>query len=279
MQRDSDAAIRVGIDAGASLLKGVAQEAQRFERRLFERDERDALLAWVRAKAPAEVGLTGGDGAALAGLLDAPSRCFGEFEAWAVGAKQLLAQAQRRIPEPYLLVSMGTGTSVIRVMAGDARRVGGCALGGGTLLGLGRLLLGALPFDEITKLASSGDRTRGVDLEIADIYPAVQRGFTAANFGGRAAIAGSLKLRREDLAHALAVLVGENVALVCCALARAEGLSQLVFGGATLRGNPASWRSIESMTRNHGMAALRLEGGEFAGATGALTLASTAASG
>ena len=58
---------------------------------------------------------------------------------------------------------IGTGTSVLALGAGHAKRVGGSALGGGTLLGLGRLLLGVDSFDEICALAARGDR-RSVDL-------------------------------------------------------------------------------------------------------------------
>ena len=239
--------------------------------RIFPRGETRALLAWLRAFAPARVGLTGGGAAALADALRAPCEHFDEFNAWAAGAGPLLARAGHAVAPPYLLVSMGTGTSAIRVTPDGAARAGGCALGGGTLLGLGRLLTGARAFREIAALAARGDRARGVDLDIADIYPALPRGFTAANFGGAGAVTGA-PLRTEDLAHALAVLVGENVALVCCALARAERLTQLVFGGATLSKNPATWEIIERIAEVRGHKARYLEDGEYAGALGALLL-------
>ena len=65
-----------------------------------------------------------------------------EFAAWARGAPLLAARDGLELPPHYLLVSLGTGTSVLSLDRGRATRVGGSALGGGTLLGLGRLLLG-----------------------------------------------------------------------------------------------------------------------------------------
>ena len=262
---------RIGIDAGASLTKVVHRHGGGEVQHWFAAGADDALLAWVREREPERVGLTGGGGRELAEHIATPSRVVAEFEAWGAGADHLLARSGEATPSPYLLASVGTGTSAILVRPGQAaERAGGCALGGGTLVGLGRLLLGTAAFDEIMALASGGDRSRGVDLEIADVYPEVPRGFTAANFGGPAALAGDPA--REDVAHALAVLVGENVAILCCSLAAQHGVDRVVFGGSTLRDNPASWEIIERMAQVRGITPVRLENGEYAGALGALEL-------
>eukprot|EP00913_Durusdinium_trenchii_P009392 g8827.t1 len=55
---------------------------------------------------------------------------------------------------------MGTGVSVLRVdsaQCGDFVRVGGTACGGGTFLGLARLLTSATSFEEALEMASWGD--------------------------------------------------------------------------------------------------------------------------
>ena len=65
-------------------------------------------------------------------------------------------------------------------------RLGGTALGGGTLLGLGAALTGVAEFDRLLSLAGDGDRRR-VDLLVSDIYRAgdlpLPGDLTAASFG------------------------------------------------------------------------------------------------
>jgi len=223
----------------------------------------------------------------------------------------LLARSGLRPARPYLLASVGTGTSALLVGRGAVRRLGGTALGGGTLTGLGALLLGNRSFAEIAALAQRGDRS-SVDLYISDIYPQFPPGYTAANFGraartaadaaasaasttapggaasaSSAAASGSAPAPKSaaadaarpspaDIAHALVAMVGENVSLLCSALAATHpDVRQLVFGGATLRHNPAMRAIIRQITQARGLEALLLEDGEFTGALGALTLAET----
>lgn len=72
--------------------------------------------------------------------------------------------------EGFLVVNIGTGVSMIDVDgAGNYKRVGGSSLGGGTFLGLCRLLAGAEDFATALRLATRGD-SRNVDLLCQDIY-------------------------------------------------------------------------------------------------------------
>src|SRR5262249_28098306 len=145
------------------------------------------------------------------------------------------------LPDRYLLVSLGTGTSVLAVEDGRVERVGGTALGGGTVLGLGRLLLGVESFQELAAMAERGDR-RTVDLLIGDVY----RGRNAPLLGDlpAASFAKLASTRPEDLAHALMGLVGENVALLCGGLARGVHVEAVVYCGSTLSENPALRRIV-----------------------------------
>lgn len=312
-----------GIDFGTSLIKlaargaGDADGAGALHLQLFPATARSEALACASALAPQRLGLTGGGAAAAAAQLAAQPGAvraaqFPEFDAWAAGAQALLARSGLRPARPYLLASVGTGTSALLVGQGAVQRLGGTALGGGTLTGLGALLLGGRGFAEIAALAQRGDRS-SVDLYISDIYPQFPPGYTAANFG-RAARAAAAAAAAEtgasgasgaapsaasapgsapalksaapaaaprpspaDIAHALVALVGENVSLMCSALAAAHPeVRQLVFGGATLRHNPAMRAIITQITQARGLEALLLEDGEFTGALGALTLAETA---
>eukprot|EP00944_MAST-04C_sp_MAST-4C-sp1_P000423 g423.t1 len=71
---------------------------------------------------------------------------------------------------PYLLVNVGSGTSIIKVTGTqEYQRVSGSTIGGGTYLGLCRLLTHLDSFEEISKVEKSG-RVAAVDLLVKDIY-------------------------------------------------------------------------------------------------------------
>ncbi|HRC84783.1 MAG TPA: hypothetical protein PK413_04155, partial [Thermoanaerobaculia bacterium] len=154
--------------------------------------------------------------------------------------------------------------------AATAERVGGCALGGGAFLGLARLLAGSESFAAAAALAARGDRKR-VDLLVGDIYRqggiALPPDLNAASFGKLAST------RAEDLADAVAGMIGENVALIAMALARAEQLETVVYCGSTLESNPALQAALSFVTGALGRRALYLPDGAYCGALGAAALA------
>jgi type II pantothenate kinase len=185
------------------------------------------------------------------------------------GDPLLAARAGMALPDRFLLVSLGTGTSVLAVNHEGARRVSGTALGGGTLVGLGRLLLGVDAFEELAALARRGDR-RKVDLLVGDIYPEggipLHPDLNAASFA-------KLDSREPaDLAHAMMGLVGENVGIICAVIAQAAGIRTVVFGGNTLSGNPVLEEVLRLVTLALGHEAAFLPDGAFCGAFGAAAL-------
>ncbi|XP_022454239.1 pantothenate kinase 4 isoform X3 [Delphinapterus leucas] len=71
---------------------------------------------------------------------------------------------------PYLLVSIGSGVSIVKVETEDRFEwIGGSSIGGGTFWGLGALLTKTKKFDELLHLASRGQHTN-VDMLVQDIY-------------------------------------------------------------------------------------------------------------
>jgi type II pantothenate kinase len=259
-----------GIDLGASLYKvALARTPSLADLELarFPPSGRDDMLAFVRARAPTRVVATGGPAAEVAAAIAAPGRVVSEFEAWARGAPRLAARAGAPLAEPYLLVSLGTGTSILLVADGHATRIAGTALGGGTLVGLGALLLGVERFERLAELAARGSR-RDVDLLLGDVYPDMSvPEFTAAHFG-------KLRSRRpEDVAHALFGLVAENVALMCAAHAAARGVTCVVYGGSPLHDAPALAGVLASMTGYFGLRVVVLPDGGYCGAVGCLATA------
>jgi type II pantothenate kinase len=263
----------VGVDAGASLVKLALHADGVLSHELLPATEIAEVVERVSKLGPRSLGLTGAGAGELARHFAAESVRVTEFSAWGTGVRRLLAAQRPDVSEPYLLVSLGTGTSVLLAQGLAVSRVGGTALGGGTLMGLGGLLLAGAPFAEIIALAARGDRRR-IDLLVSDIYRpgeiALAGDATAASFG-KPSVHTSAPTP-EDLANAIMGLVGENVALICTGLAAAHGVRRIVYGGSTLRGNSALRLVLLLITAAFGREALFLEDGEFAGAIGALEL-------
>ena len=107
-----------------------------------------------------------------------------EFSASGTGALALSGQKEA------VVVTMGTGTAFLWAEDnGAVRHLCGSGIGGGTLSGLCRKLVGAERYGQIQKLAEQGSLSK-VDLTIADITcnPAatLDPTLTAANFGNLA---------------------------------------------------------------------------------------------
>ena len=61
--------------------------------------------------------------------------------------------------EKLIVVSMGTGTSFVKVEGSLIQHIGGIGIGGGTLQGMSRLLLKTQDFKQISNLAENGSLT------------------------------------------------------------------------------------------------------------------------
>ena len=256
----------LGLDLGATLTKIAFRQGDLHTER-WPSSDLEAVRARVVELAPARIVATGG-GAALLGAsaLGVAVEGISEFEAWSLGAVALAAEEGLVLPRRHLLVSAGTGTSVLVVEAGSAVRAGGTGLGGGTLVGLGRLLVGAASFSEVSELAARGKRG-SVDLLVGDVYSQgapIPAHLTAANFAKLAST------EPADLAHALVGLVGENIALVCAGIARLAGADTVVLGGSTLAENPALVEVLAQTLGFTGLTACFLGRGAYCGAVGAL---------
>ena len=270
----------IGLDLGATLTKAVVVDVGAaltdFQTFLFPSDDRTAIATFLGRHANPILSATGAGARRLAkqftGAL--PVEIVDEFAAWGLGEELLLQKADFSPSYPHLLVSLGTGTSILRIdEARRVTRVGGTGLGGGTMRGFGRLLLDEPDHDILASLAAQGDRRR-VDLLVSDLYGAgeisLQGDLTAANLGH------VTSRDPRDLAHAIVGLIGENVGLLAGALARSDGTQpplDIVYAGATLRANSALRDVLAFVTSLVGATARFLPHGEFVGAIGALVAA------
>jgi type II pantothenate kinase len=269
-----------GVDIGATLAKAVVVKAgaplEEFESFVCPSGDLPALAAFLGSRPPMRLAATGAGAHRLGNLVKsaAPPVLTDEFEAWGEGEKVLLRRADFAPSTPHYLVSLGTGTSILRIgQEGRVSRAGGTGLGGGTLRGFGQLLLGQSDHEALTALAFQGDRRR-VDLLVRDLYPsgeiALQGDLTASNLG-RIASRDS-----RDVANAITGLVGENIALLAAALSKQEAVPfplDVVYAGSTLRQNVALRDVLAFATSIGGARARFLPHGEFVGAVGALARA------
>lgn len=130
-----------------------------------------------------------------------------------------------------LVVSMGTGTALVHARAGgDMRYLGGTGVGGGTIMGLSRLLLSAETVEHITEMAEMGN-LENIDLRIKDLtaengLTELSRDLTASNFGNISDLAS-----REDIAAGIMNTVLETVGMVSVFGARSVGEKNIVLTG------------------------------------------------
>jgi type II pantothenate kinase len=154
----------------------------------------------------------------------------GELQAIGRGGQAASGLANRR--KRILVVSAGSGTAVVSALNARYRHITGAAVGGGTLLGLGRLLLHTVDPLEIDRLAVEGN-ANGVDLSLADVVTgpigSLPASATAVNFGRLARM--EVTASRADLAAALVTLVGQVIGLLSIAAAKALHCEHIVVIG------------------------------------------------
>ncbi len=147
-----------------------------------------------------------------------------------------------------IIVSMGTGTAIIHAKREGKKTItdylGGTGVGGGTLVGLSRQLIGVDTIEHIEQLCEGGDIDK-IDLRIKDIsdkslFPSINHELTAANFGKLSDMA-----TKEDIALGIANMVAETVAMMAIFAARGHGLRDIV-----LTGNLASVKPVRKIIEN-----------------------------
>ena len=129
-----------------------------------------------------------------------------------------------------IIVSMGTGTSYVLVEGDKLSYLGGIAIGGGTILGLSKLLLNTKDIDAIQELAAHGDY-RQIDLRIGDIsknpLPGLNLNVTAANFGKVEEM-----VSKEDIAAGIVHMVIENLCHTGTLIAQDKGVKEFILIGS-----------------------------------------------
>ena len=174
-----------------------------------------------------------------------------EFSASGTGALALSGQSSG------VVVTMGTGTAFLWAEKGGAvRHLCGSGIGGGTLGGLCRKLVGMERFGQIKRLAEDGDLGM-VDLTIRDIT------MTASNFGNLAEDASP-----ADLAAGAVNLVLQAIGTMTVLACQSCGTQTVILTGSmtTLSQAEPNFRNFEKL---YGIHYIIPENATFATAIGA----------
>lgn len=179
------------------------------------------------------IAVTGGHHQSLPDKIEGvPTVKIGELVAIGRGGQALATGSWHLPKEAMLVVSAGSGTAMVAARADQYTHVTGTGVGGGTLLGLGRLLLATLDPVQIDQWAKAGD-PNGVDLALRDLVSGpigkLPADATAVNFG-RLARTDAIP-SREDLAAALVNMIGQVIATLATNAARAAGVQRGVVTG------------------------------------------------
>lgn len=146
-----------------------------------------------------------------------------------------------------LVVSCGTGTSMVAADLPGRRflHASGTAVGGGTLEGLSKHLLGVRDASRVAWLALQGDAA-GVDTTLAEVLGggvgSLPPTATAVNLGRLGELANP---EPADLAAGLVTLVAQTIALVALNAAKVAGMPRTVFVGRL-----AEFEAVNRVVRN-----------------------------
>ncbi len=147
---------------------------------------------------------------------DCPFTYIDEFKANGIGAKFDTGL------DRFIVVSMGTGTSLVRVDGDEVSHIGGIAMGGGTLQGLSQLLLNTSNIEMVDGFATLGFPDH-VNLSIMDVskkdYGSLFSEATASLFGK---VVQSNFISRDDIAAGLVHMVLETIGS-CAVLSQMNG--------------------------------------------------------
>ena len=215
--------------------------------------------------------VTGGKHLELGNMIDStPIIHVNEIDAIGEGSMYLSGLSEE---QSVIIVSAGSGTACIHAHKGNFLHCSGTGVGGGTVLGLSKLILGTDDPEEIALLASKGNESN-VDLILEDVVSGpigkLPPDTTAVNFGKVSKVTNELS--KEDIAAGIVNLVGQTAARIATSVAMMFKADQIVVVGRTPSFNGLR-NSLEQAAALTGFTPHFPEKGEYASALGALLMA------
>jgi type II pantothenate kinase len=165
-----------------------------------------------------------------------------------------------------VITNIGTGTSIIEARNGVITHIGGTGIGGGTIIGLSKILLNTTDFDNILEQAAHGD-LKQVDLLIEDILDTeisfLNRETTASNFGKMLDTA-----KKEDVATGIVNMVFQVIGMLSVFAAKSRNLNHILVTGNGSR-NLLGRKILEDISRMYNIEFAFPADGEYTTAIGA----------
>jgi len=128
-----------------------------------------------------------------------------------------------------IIVSMGTGTSIVKASGNTAAHLGGTGVGGGTILGLSGRMLNVRDINVLMDMAEGGDLEK-IDLFVSDLtrdhLPTLPAQTTASNFGRMSDIA-----TNADIALGIFNLVFQSIGMTAVFASKSAGINDVVLIG------------------------------------------------
>lgn len=231
----------VGIDVGGSTTKivGFAPGGKLLSPMFVQATDPVTSIYGAFGKFTLENGLTldeidrimmtgAGSAAIKSPIYSRECKTVSEFSSTGIGGLYLSGL------DEAIIVSMGTGTAIIHAKRTDDGAItdylGGTGVGGGTILGLSRKMLGIGSVDHLEQISEGGNLGL-VDLRIKDIsksgvFKGVNENLTASNFGNLSDLA-----TKKDIALGIINMVSETVAMMSIFAARCFGIKDIVMTG------------------------------------------------
>jgi len=232
--------IVAGLDIGASVTKGVLINENKVWA-LSEVQASDSVASAVgclgrllsnskiKIKDLSQVALTGSISKDLKlDMIELSYKIVDEINAIGIGGLYLSGKKEA------IVASIGTGTAIVHAKLEGKKyyveHLGGTGIGGGTMVGLGKLLLNKDKATTILKRARSGDVSR-VNLLVQDIVGGpigrIPANATASNFGK----VGD-DTRPQDVALGLVIMISEIIVTLTYFAAKQKSLeNDIVFVG------------------------------------------------
>jgi len=198
-----------------------------------------------------------------------------EFEANIRGIEFLYESYKKKALPPSLIVTLGTGTSLV-LKRDKIEHVGGSAMGGGFFMGLIKILFNTNDYFDAIGQVRKGNRFN-IDLKVADIYDnedtrvdKLFREFTAASLGKINKDFDIKSMKKEDLMSSLIGIIGENIGTIATLMAENYNMENIVFCGGFLLENKALKQILSLLCKFKRKKAIFLKNSEYCGAIGAL---------
>jgi type II pantothenate kinase len=157
-------------------------------------------------------------------IYDIPTSTVDEFQAAGKAGLHLSGY-----PEAYV-VSIGTGTAFIRASYDTYQHIGGTGVGGGTFMGLAKLLLNETNFDTIVEMICQGNPVN-VDLTMKDVsitpVTTLPEFLTASNLAKAHS-----QSDKNDIAAGIANLVLQTAGMMAVFACQKDSIKKVVFVGS-----------------------------------------------